>query len=385
MTGSGGIPCPQCLMRRYLSGRQASPRLYQALSEGAQVEFETWSGLEQMKFDMKGEQVVVFGHRPARLKEVLPLPDCQTCGVGGYTAAALQVGPFSPLTRAWVSETRHTIRLPQMLWLVGEGTVGGGSAWSLDPEQARVKATHEALERYSAHFRPSDQRFRNRDGEKRAFPTARAVLTEPGSVSTGLACRLSLDDAIADGLREVCERDALARFWLAADRGEPSCAQLGPLGGEIQLLALPSLEWPTVVAMGRDEQGRLFFGSACGELAEAREKAIGECRQNLELLGEKPREALPGDPDSFWEHALYYWCRPELFPALQFLSAEAPVNPLAESVWWLELTPRDLRALGYHAVRVHVPGLLYTPMSHRDWPELLAGRTSPPHRPHPFA
>lgn len=382
-TGAGTIPCPRCLMRRYLAGRQAGSLLYQAVQEGADVQFEPCSDLAELSFD--GEQVVFFGARPGQVWEVLPVPDCQVCAsrLGEFSEKALEVGPFSPLTRSWVSERGHTVQLPAMQWLVGEETVGGGSAWSPDPETARLKANHEALERYSAHFRPQDMHFVNREGERRLFPVARPILTEPGSVSTGLACRLSLEDAVRDGLREVCERDALAHFWLKAEAGEPSCKLLGKVG-EVTLLCLPSFEWPTVVAMGADGQGRLFFGSACGELEDAKDKAVQECRQNQDLLSEKPREAVPTEPDSFWEHALYYWGRPELFPELSYLT-ESTVTPLSESVWWLELTPPDLRRLGYHAVRVHVPGLLYTPMSHRDWPTLLQGRHKPPQRPHPFA
>lgn len=384
-TAQGTVPCPSCLMRRYLSGRRATPALYQALRDGCTVRFES-----QVPSAFEPESGVrIFGNQTAQLEEILPVPDCRDCWERApeYSQKALEQSVFSPIVKRWKTKHTHTVRLPQMLWLTGAETVGSGSAWHEDPEVAKLKATHEALERYSAHFAPPEMHYTNTQGKRNTFPDFPSLLSQAGSVSTGLACRFELDNAVEDGTREICERDALAKFWLAADAGQPSAQVLaidhyGEL--EVTTLLLDSFHHPTVVAQGRSREGRLVFGSACHDLETAAQKATQECRQNFQTLSELETPRLIETPSSFYEHALYYWWKPESFP--QLIPLEDPrVKPLPEPPWWIELTPPDLACLGYKAVRVHLPGLLHTPMSHQSWARVLGGRFDPPKQPHPFA
>jgi hypothetical protein len=360
------------------------------------------------------------GLEPATAEEVLALPDCPDC-LRQSSVRSLTPGPFSPVTRVVSLPPRFGAQLPEMLWLCGQETVGAGGAYDEDPERGEKRALHEALERYAAHFTPLPASprgvlFQSSAGG-RWLSRKRALLTEPGSISTGLACRETLQDAIADALREVCERDALARFWLSLQSGECGLRKLeGAAGAEqvggsqqlaggqpagsdqqvggghqqvaLQAYQLDSYLHPTVLCVGRTGAGQVTTGTACGPLSEALRKALAECLQNVFYLRTYCRQA--NDPPlSFADHAGLYWLALRQFPDLDPLCTDAvPVRRLPPCVLHCDLTPPDLRLLGLHAVRVQVPGLLHLPMRHQDWPELLSecgSSLSPPELPHPFA
>jgi YcaO cyclodehydratase, ATP-ad Mg2+-binding len=390
-TGTTSVPCSRCLLRRYLAGRRATTQLYGALQNGNRIAF----GQAQLgpEFQLECPGVHLFGvDQDTDLGHVLPLPDCRHCTqVLPPSPACLRPGFLAPVTHHTSQGKFHYARLPQMIWLTGHETVGFGSSWSEDHGLGRQKSINEALERYSAHFTPPGSDHRGvlffADNEQIRLSHRQALLTETGSVSTGLACRRNLNDAIEDGLREVCERDALARFWLRADHDEPSVFRLQSIRSsdlEIVCYQLPSFVAPTVMALGRAPHGGVFVGTACGTLTLAIDKAVSECLQVHESLARSQGVAVE-IPTTFEEHGLYYWQHPERFPDL--VATDAQVWPLEASTYHCDLTPSDLKALGYYAVRVHVPRMMHIPQDHRDWKEMLSEAqqdSAVPTRPHPF-
>ncbi len=382
----GSIPCPRCLMLRYLAGRQASPDLYLALRQGATVGFE----LSKFALDFQDQGLLCFGpHSRQQIERVLPLPDCQAC-LNRSSSQPLTFGPFSPISKLSSDGSRHAARLCQTLWLCDTETVGQGGSYDVSPERGQARAVNEALERYAAHFLPDPAesegvRFQSSEGT-RLFSLQSALLREPGSVSTGLACRETLELAISDGLDEVCERDALARFWL--DLQEKKCQVVllkrhSQDGLELELWQLDSFHQPTVLCLGRRSGQGAVTGSACG--THSVEKALSECLQNAAYLEAVPADALCDPPESFEHHLRLYWTGRHQFPDLAPFQVESlKPQPLPSPIFHCDLTPPDLKLTGRRAVRVQVPGLLYLPMSHHDWPAVLKTARHPPQLPHPF-
>jgi hypothetical protein len=398
-SSDGRIPCQRCLTLRYLSGRRATARLHRALQLGYRV------ALEHPGLDVAlalSERFATFGELQQTVDEVLPLPDCAECLVRS-TVNSVEPGLFSPVVKHVHLGYRHAAHLPEMLWLCCQDTVGGGGSYEEDEALGRRKAIHEAYERYAAHFTPANATpegipFQS-DAGPRIFSRRRALLTEPGSVSTGLACRESLPDAIDDALAELCERDALARFWLALGSGD---VRIRPLEERVEslpddpsteritlkLYQLDSYYRPTVLCVGTTESGNVAVGSSCGSLAAALQKARAECLQNAAYLRAYCQDPLD-PPESFEDHTGLYWSKLRKFPELQpFERIAVLVNPLPGRIYHADLTPPDLRLLHVHAVRVQVPGLLHLPMSHADWSIILEEaewKGPPPSLPHPFS
>lgn len=393
----GKIPCPRCLTLRYLAGRKALPKLYQALQEGATVAF---AQPEQEKAALQTSGLTLFGAAAQSVEAVLPLADCPTC-LDRSRVREFEAHPMAPVISEISLGDNHAAHLPQMLWLTGHDTVGSGGAFDPDAGRGRARARNEALERYAAHFLPTDcdsegLPFQTWDepSSTHSFSLRRTLLSEPGSLSTGLACRESLDEAVADGLQEVCERDALARFWLGLEGGGARFAVLGEWSEEgltVTHYLLDSYHHPTVLCLARTDAGQIASGSACGPLEQARAKAQAECLQNVAYL-RTYAPAQPADPpESFLDHAALYWHGLRELPDLEEgppLSPHGlPARPLPAAVFYRDLTPPDLALTGLHAVRVVVPGLLVVPMSHLDWPSVLAEADcsqAPPQTPHPF-
>ncbi len=385
LTDDGKIPCARCLMIRYLSGRQASPLLYRALLEGATVAFEH----TLPKLDLSSPKVISWSPKGLiEVDEVLPLPDCPDC-LTQSRVRTLSVNPFSPVPRLTSQEANHSARLGQLIWLCGCETVGHGGAHDDDFERGRARAVNEALERYAAHFLPPEAKggevvFQSSKGPC-PFRLQAALLREPGSLSTGLACRDSLEEAVSDGLSEVCERDALARFWLDLQERHCSLVKLETRsvnGLELEIWQVDSYHQPTVLCIGRTETG-IVTGSACGP--DPRAKALTECLQNATYLASTSERGLSVPPESFEEHMRAYWTGRYRLPSLQPYQVERLTpRPLPAAVYYRDLTPPDLQRLQRHAVRVLVPGLLLLPMSHHDWPAILGKTRKPPAQPHPF-
>lgn len=392
-TSDGRIPCPRCLTLRYLSGRGAHPSLYKAYRSGARVAFPQ---RDNQDFPCDEGPVQAYGEDSLEADQVLPLPDCADC-LRTAKPRSLQPGVFSPVSRLISLGSNHAAHLPEMLWLSGEERVGSGGCHDDDPQRGQSRAINEALERYAAHFTPVGARpegipFQSEGGE-RLFSHKRALLTEPGSLSTGLACHRDLGQAIEHGLAEVCERDALARFWLSLCTGDCRVVELEGWRDErltVRRFALESYRFPTVLCLGQTDGGNTVTASAAGLLPLALEKALAECRQNEAYLRTYV-EASPTDPpQTFEEHISLYWHGLRKFPDLNpYVVESVETLPLPAPVYHCELTPPDIALLGLHAVRVQVPGLLHLPMAHEDWPTVLeeagCSDTPPPSQPHPFS
>ena len=381
----GRIPCGTCLLLRYLCGRAAAPLLYRALRQGATVAFEN----EMPPIELSPDSLLCWSrHGVSEVAEVLPHPDCKRC-LAQSTVDRLTVSVFGPVTRLTSQGSDHSAGLGQMAWLCGHETVGQGGARDEDPKRGQARAVNEALERYAAHFVPAltpdgDALFESDEGS-RPFPLQLALLTEPGSLSTGLACRETLEDAISDGLREVCERDALARFWLDLQDGACQVVLLDRTrleGRETEVWQVDSYHQSTVICLARTQRGAVT-GSACGP--EAVSKAKQECLQNLAYLGTRLETVETELPEDFEQHMMAYWSGRYSFPDLApFAVPRMTPRALPAPVYHCELTTADLKLVGVRAVRVLVPGLLRLPMSHHDWPDLLKGQRKPPELPHPF-
>lgn len=385
----GSVPCARCLLLRYLAGRRASSWIFRALQQGQRVALP-WRG------DGSPDPTELETFLAEVEDTVLPLPDCRDC-LTNAPGRPLAPGLFSPIRKVISLGDNHGAHLPEMLWLSGQETVGAGGCYDPDSERGVAKAINEALERYAAHFAPPSTSAEGvpfcSDAGERLFSRQRALLTEPGSVSTGLACHHSLAEALEHGLAEICERDALARFWLALDRGEGGVARLDSWHGEGLtggLYQVDSYHAPTVLCLARTADGNVATGSAAGPVPQACEKAAAECRQNAAYLRTYAAPAPQDPPESFTDHARLYWGKQRTFPDLErCLLDQVQVRDLPAPVYCCELTTPDLALVGRHVVRVQVPGLLYLPMSHHDWPQLLRETgwpsTSPPRAPHPFS
>lgn len=381
-TATPAIPCSRCLLIRYVSNRQGSSALYDLLQGGQRQAFPL---SEEFDFDSL--------LRVNSESTILPLPTCREC-LDSFQEwpSEISPGPFSALSSLQVSNRKTSVTLPQMLWLAGVPTVGFGSSWDRDLDSGRVRAVHEALERYSAHFVPprfgAEGVLYTSKNSTKLFSRRQTYLTDPGAVSNGLACRRTLAEAVEDGLKEVCERDALARFWLRACREEPSAAFLGSESTKeatLEYFQLDSYLYPTVLAVGQTSEGSRFLGSSCSPLEQAREKARREALQIKSFLSQSRLE-VTDDPKSFAQHGMLYWKKPELFPQIE--NGKVDVRPLEQNVYHCDLTSSDLRRCGYIIVRVIVSGLLSIPQAHQDWLDVLEeahSQEAPPTLPHPFS
>lgn len=265
----------------------------------------------------------------------------------------------------------------------------------------------------------------------------------------GLAAGVSLEAAILSGLYEVIERDAIAISWLQekvrrrirVDHAE----LLDEIAGRFHTgrpevdLAFYDLTLdipiPSVFAVLRrpSELGPVLCVATAARLAPeaALRKCLSELGQSLpyirflhhELRGWEPR---PGHDDltTFDHHCMLYVKKPELVaPALAFCDAveeEVAVSRMEDSatgslkgdilrcldlleragreVIVVDVTSPDIADIGFHVVRVLIPGLVPLHGNHR-WPYLgvdrlhelprrlgwaeTEGRALNP-RPHPF-
>ncbi len=402
-------PCLECLLGRWRQGLgplEIWPHLPLAFEPLAE---ERLKELARAAVNRPGQVQLQEGERHRSLT-FLPLPGCRRC-----------VPTKSPSARSWRGHRLAIVKSVQR-WPCSQppvyearlypGPVTGlvpfpaAAGCATEPRRARRAALAEALERYSAACLPPDVGLAQADEhelwrspfsseqlarpgfgysrpgsepqlalsvrqvgtrQRMLAPLARVMLTpRPPTphlypcLSHGLAAGTSLRRALHRAILELRERHAVARFWLY---GEGQA-----LGSELWAIH------ETVVALVRDDQGRPAFGSAAGP--RALERARCEALHNLAWL---QRASLPRPaelPQSYSEHLAYYWHYPErlLLPTLQTPSALPSC-----SLYWRELTPPDVAAIGLRVVRVIAPDLLYPPPSHDEWP-----RGESPPLPHPF-
>lgn len=226
------------------------------------------------------------------------------------------------------------------------------------------------------------------------------------SISTGLACASTLEEAILSGIYECIERDAFTIMWLnrlampvvdITDADVPA----GRLFRE--KFALSHIKYcvcditsdigiPTfyTLAIGDSTLGRLVcVGSASRlEAQMAIQKTLVEtaqARPYLRYVLRKKGDWQCGDAfsnvQSFDDHARLYSSMPELIPKVQFVEQpptrflgrlpnrstgtitgdiEICVSALASKgfdVLVVDLTTRDVAAMGFRVARVLIPGL----------------------------
>jgi ribosomal protein S12 methylthiotransferase accessory factor len=237
-----------------------------------------------------------------------------------------------------------------------------------------------------------------------AFQKGDAILGP--SVSTGLACASSREEAILLGMYECLERDAFTIMWLNRltmpvvdiTAGESPAARLFR-----EKFALSHIKYcvcditsdigiPTfyTLAVGNSTLGQLVcVGSATRlEAQVAVQKTLVEtaqARPYLRYVLRKNGEWKCGDAfsnvRSFDDHARLYSSMPELVPKVQFVEQPATrsldalsnrstgtitgdidlcVSALASKgfdVLVVDLTTREVAELGFHVARVLIPGL----------------------------
>lgn len=238
------------------------------------------------------------------------------------------------------------------------------------------------------------------------------------SASTGLSAGRTLASAVLGGLCEVVERDALAVLWynqlvrprvrldLDDHLGRVYRHRFASPGLEFHIVdATSDLGIPTMLACCVDPRGGTAVGAATHldpttaaikALLEAAQARVALKREGV--VGAPTRYATDfGDVREFTDHArAYSW--PEPRRHVEFLWSSAVARPIAESgvsptsaappamvsdclgrladagleAIAVDLTTADVAALGYHVVRVVVPGAV--PLGARHAAPLLGGR-----------
>ncbi len=250
------------------------------------------------------------------------------------------------------------------------------------------------------------QPFRSEPGEPTLAP----------SISTGLACGPTRETALLAGLCEVIERDAVALAWLGQYRPAkvalsqfPVDTQLSQLIEQYSRCGLRSTVFdlttefrvPVYAALveGHSSVGSVVsFGSACHpDPHRACFKALLEAahaRVYVKSLVRRDPSWRAGrdfcNVRSFADHARVYTSHPELRHAFDHWWKTARVVELAASSDPAERSPQriiaqldaagfrvlarwlttpDIQQLGWHVVRVLIPGL--QPLhGHHRWPHL---------------
>jgi ribosomal protein S12 methylthiotransferase accessory factor len=232
------------------------------------------------------------------------------------------------------------------------------------------------------------------------------------SVSTGLACSLDPWQAILSGLCESIERDAVMITWLARlgvpridPTSDPELARLiddrfARTGVEYMLFDI-SLDWEIPVLFGfavdRMHDGlALATGAAAAfDARRAATKAIVEAAQGrlwLKYMRTQPRanRPMPEAIHTFEDHVRLFGSL-EMLPGASFLIDQQPSAPLPLSrppvahpdaraqvleltrilgtrgldVLVIDVTSGDVAALGFHVIKVIVPGLQALNADHR--------------------
>ncbi len=218
--------------------------------------------------------------------------------------------------------------------------------------------------------------------------------------STGLSAGRDYASAAAGALREVIERDAFMCHWytrtpprsldkaaLATQLAPPVQALLHRRGIDLHLFDMTTeLGVPCILSMAPRREGRgVAIGASCrATVASAAEKALIEIYHNLRWILDTERSGIgPAEAEeirNFEDHARYYFL-PERRKNLEFLftgkegplpaplpcppgDARAELRAMVERlrafgyhVILVDMTPDDVRQLGFVVVRAIVPGL----------------------------
>ncbi|PKA40791.1 YcaO-like family protein [Rhizobium sullae] len=218
--------------------------------------------------------------------------------------------------------------------------------------------------------------------------------------STGLGAGISVGQARLSGLLEVIERDAFSSRWLlsaapvrktrACDITEALGQTIGYSGITAELYDI-SVENIVPVSLARLTMPKREFGfclgaSAACSASEADKKAVLEAYHILQGMifwqSKSPPRLSSVDIRDFVDHGRYYsqpsaaesatWFfensgaadRPNETTALDETDADATVKMIAERLsergyrsYFVDITPADIREMGFHVVKALVPGL----------------------------
>jgi ribosomal protein S12 methylthiotransferase accessory factor len=224
------------------------------------------------------------------------------------------------------------------------------------------------------------------------------------SVSTGLSCALSREQAVLSGLYENIERDAVMITWLnrlPVKRVDP-CSLPGVeetyrerfagTGAEYMIFDIGlDLGVPTIFGCAVDsehDQISLATGAAADfDVERATTKALVEAAQGRVWLKHMRQTSAPFDFDgdlskirSFEDHVRLYGRR-EMLPKADFLIGQTSMRPLVPcddapagvkprirriienlaraglKAYVVDVTSPDVAELGFHVVKTLVPGL----------------------------
>ncbi|WP_336002771.1 YcaO-like family protein [Halorientalis halophila] len=248
----------------------------------------------------------------------------------------------------WETADEHT----EIEWVPGRNLATDGDVW---------------LPAEFVHFPPPTERFRP-------------------AVTTGLGLGNSTVEALLSGLYEIVERDAAMLAWYSTfdplglsvdDEGFATLRRRAKSEGldVVPLLVTQDVDVPVVAAaVHREEWPRFAVGlSAHLDPARAARAALAEALQNwLELRGMGPEDAAGesgaiGPFADFPGEAQTFLAGGSSVPAEQVGPAEIPsgeahletvVDRLRDAdldVYGARVTPRDVEALGFEAVRAVVP------------------------------
>lgn len=278
----------------------------------------------------------------------------------------------SPQRFAWPSKSQYE-HLAPLRRMTGDRVVDWCIGWSLTHE-------HEVLVPAALVYADRGRRPPN------------DLLPEQGS--TGLACHVSVPEAVLGGLCEVLERDALAITWYNAlpvtalsVEGTPLEELMARLRSEasvvMRLFSLPTDgPFPVVLAVARSSTGPPFaaVGAACrSELATAAAKAVVESTQVLVRLDATGRDLDPeqdaaaryatADGANLLERNLVATAEETAQPPSSKRPPESRAADLSTAVDHLarnglevivtEVTTPDVAQAGWRVMRVLVPGAVW--------------------------
>lgn len=213
--------------------------------------------------------------------------------------------------------------------------------------------------------------------------------------TNGMACGTSLVDAMQRGLKEVVERDALMLVWSSGTAGK--MVKLEDYLPPHYLKSIYRMAQQQVTTLLREittvegykvflgiiayfpPEGHPSFAFGAGADTNAKDAAkhafreaclgwksvswrVGE--QDFFAFRQNPSDSLPS---SFSQHAELYF-NPEMFAHVSFLfesenqqksgQVKGILQPIETDIFLLDLTPSDVREMGFSIVKVIVPGLV---------------------------
>lgn len=213
------------------------------------------------------------------------------------------------------------------------------------------------------------------------------------SRTTGTACHITLHAALAHAVDEIIERDALMIVW----RNQLVPPTFGPrklparlsTWQDVRAFDLTELSRVPTIMLSVRSGGSIFLGACTSETRErAFDKAVVELAVQIANMNDArtPAPASVAAIKTFPDHLAYYAradrshhvrylhdapaytpaTPPHLEGATYLDKVIAVVREQRTDVYWLDVTPPDVRELGLVVVRALSPQLCPMEMLHRD-------------------